>query len=189
MRTPQAIRYDLFMLPSRESRSSHGLSIVLRLTAGLRQALEPALRVVLHSYWRMTRGLTLGVRGVVFNAAGEVFLVKHSYIAGWHLPGGGVEPGETLLTALARELQEEGNIEIIGAPALHGIFFNDRISRRDHVAVYVVRDFRQATWPAPNHEIIGHGFYPLDALPDGATAATRARIAEITRGVAMSAHW
>ena len=102
----------------------------------LRRAVEPALRRVLHVYWRFARGLTLGVRAVVIDPAGRIFLVKHSYVAGWHLPGGGVETGETVGEALARELVEEGGITARGAPALHGIFFNARVSRRDHVAVY-----------------------------------------------------
>ena len=154
-----------------------------------RRMLEPAIRAALHLYWRLSRGLTLGVRGLVFDGAGRVFLVKHSYIDGWHLPGGGVEPGETLLSALARELLEEGNIEITADPMLHGVFFNSRNSRRDHVALYIVRDFRQVTWPTPNHEIVGHGFYPLDRLPEGTSAATRARLAEVTRGVPVSERW
>jgi len=189
MRRPQAVRYYLFMTSPRESQPRRPDPFLLRVTASARDALEPIIRRVLHFYWRLTRGLTLGVRGMVFDAAGQVFLVKHSYVDGWHLPGGGVEPGETLLTALARELREEGNIEITAQPPLHGIFFNGRVSRRDHVAVYVVRDFRQVTWPVPNHEIIDHGFYPLDLLPDGTTAATRARIAEVTRGTPLSDLW
>ena len=56
-----------------------------------RQALEPALRRVMHVYWRFARGLTLGVRALVVDGQGRIFLVKHSYVSGWHLPGGGVE--------------------------------------------------------------------------------------------------
>ena len=90
-----------------------------------------------HFYWRFSRGLTVGVRGMVLDGEGRVFLIKHSYVDGWHMPGGGVEAGETLLEALARELAEEGNIELTGAPALHGVFFHPVYSRRDHVALYV----------------------------------------------------
>src|SRR4051812_18314922 len=95
----------------------------------LRTACEPALRRVLHLYWRFARGLTLGVRGLVIDDRGRIFLVKHSYVSGWHLPGGGVEVGETVLDALIRELAEEGNIEPTAPPALHGVFFNKRVSR------------------------------------------------------------
>jgi len=145
----------------------------------LRRRFEPAISRFFHIYWRCARGLTIGVRGLVFDAQGRVFLVKHSYVAGWHLPGGGVEVGETLLAALARELREEGNIELIGAPVLHGIYFNRRASRRDHVALYVVRSFRQPAPPQPNREIIAHGFFASDAFPDGTTRSTRARVAEV----------
>src|ERR1041385_3520632 len=103
----------------------------------LRRVLEPATRRLLHFYWRFARGLTLGVRAVVIDQAGRVFLVKHSYVAGWHLPGGGVETGETVDEALVRELAEEGGITAYGAPALHGVFFNVRVSRRDHIVVFV----------------------------------------------------
>src|SRR5580692_10006496 len=97
----------------------------------IRRPFEPIIRRILHAYWRFSRGLTLGVRAVIFDGEGRVFLVKHSYIAGWHLPGGGVETGETLLAALERELREECNIELAEAPVLHAVHFNRRISRRD----------------------------------------------------------
>jgi ADP-ribose pyrophosphatase YjhB (NUDIX family) len=143
----------------------------------------------MHFYWRFSRGVTLGARAMVIDGSGRVFLVKHSYVDGWHLPGGGVETGETFLTALTRELAEEGNILMTGPPLLHGVFFNQRASRRDHVALFIVRDFRQDAMPAPNYEIIEHGFFSTDALPDGVTRATRARIAEVFGGAAVSELW
>jgi len=156
---------------------------------GMRRALEPAIRRAMHLYWRFARAMTLGVRGLVVDGEGRIFLVKHSYVSGWHLPGGGVEAGETLTGALARELREEGNIEVTGPPQLHGMFFNDRDSRRDHVAVFVVRDFRQSAAPVPDHEIIAHGFFAVAALPNDTTAATRARIVEVLGGAPINERW
>ena len=156
---------------------------------GLRRALEPTIRRVLHTYWRFARGLTLGVRAIVVNELGHVFLVEHSYVTGWHLPGGGVETGESLRTALARELEEEGGITMLEEPILHGVFQNIRASRRDHVAVYVVRAFRQDGGPRHAHEIINHGFFSPDALPEGATRGTRARLAEALNGAPKSQQW
>jgi ADP-ribose pyrophosphatase YjhB (NUDIX family) len=155
----------------------------------LRQPFEPLLRRLFHVYWRFARGLTLGVRAVVIDGAGRVFLIKHSYVAGWHLPGGGVEVGETLMTALTRELREEGNIELGAEPDFFAIYFNRRASRRDHVALYVVRAFHHSAPPQPNHEIVAHGFFALDALPEDTTRATRARLAEVLQGRAIPELW
>ena len=156
---------------------------------GTRRALEPALRRVLHFYWRFARALTLGVRALVIDREGRIFLVKHSYVSGWHLPGGGVEVGETFLEALRRELSEEGRIELTGDPVLHGLFFNGHVSRRDHVAVYVVRQFRQDRLPEPNQEIVDCGFYAAAALPPETTRGTRLRIAEVLDGAVPIATW
>jgi 8-oxo-dGTP pyrophosphatase MutT (NUDIX family) len=155
----------------------------------LRQPFEPVLRRLFHVYWRFTRGLTIGVRAVVIDGSGRVFLVKHSYVGGWYLPGGGVEAGETLMTALARELREEGNIELGAEPAFFAIYFNRRVSRRDHVALYVVRAFHQSAPPQPNREIVAHGFFAPDALPEDTTRATRARLAEVLQGSAIAEVW
>jgi len=154
-----------------------------------RRALEPALRRALHAYWRFARAMTLGVRALVIDEEGRIFLVKHSYVSGWHLPGGGVEAGETLAEALARELREEGNIEITAPPRLHGLFFNNRASRRDHVALFVVRAFRQSAVPVPDREIVAHGFFALDQLPNDTTAPTRARIIEALAGAPVTERW
>jgi ADP-ribose pyrophosphatase YjhB (NUDIX family) len=154
-----------------------------------RRRLEPVLRRSLHLYWRFARGMTLGVRAVVLDGDQRVFLVKHSYIAGWHLPGGGVEVGETFSDALRRELAEEGRIELLGEPVLHGIFLNSHVSRRDHVAVYLIRSFRQDRLPEPNREIVACGFFEPGALPAETTAGTRLRISEALEGRDPIATW
>jgi len=155
----------------------------------LRRALSPAIQRVLHTYWRFARAMTLGVRALVIDDEGRIFLVKHSYVSGWHLPGGGVEPGETLTQALARELHEEGSIQLTAPPYFHGMFFNRRVSRRDHVAVFIVRAFCQPSMPEPNREIIAHGFFAVDALPNDTSAATRARVAEVLGGAPVGELW
>jgi 8-oxo-dGTP pyrophosphatase MutT (NUDIX family) len=91
--------------------------------------------------------------------------------------------------ALARELVEEGNIKLTATPRLHGVYFNKRTSRRDHVALYVVREFVQDEPPRPNREIIAHGFFARDALPEDVSRATRARIAEVFDGITISELW
>jgi 8-oxo-dGTP pyrophosphatase MutT (NUDIX family) len=155
----------------------------------LRQRFEPALSGLFHLYWRFARGMTLGVRGIVLDGDGKVFLVKHSYVSGWHLPGGGVEVGETFLESLRRELMEEGRIELNGEPVLHGIFFNSHVSRRDHVAVYLIRQFSQDRLPEPNREIIDCGFFAASALPAETTGGTRLRISEALEGKPSIATW
>lgn len=136
------------------------------------------------------RPLRLGVRGLVVErrdtGADHVLLVRHTYVGGWYLPGGGVEPGETALAALARELVEETGVEIRGAPRLHGIFFN---RGRDHVVCYIVDEFHILPAKWPNLEIAEARFFPIDALPDATTRATRAKIDEILRGAPTSEHW
>jgi 8-oxo-dGTP pyrophosphatase MutT (NUDIX family) len=155
----------------------------------LRKRFEPALRRVFHFYWRFARGMTLGVRAVVLDAENRVFLVKHSYLTGWHLPGGGVEVGETFHDALQRELAEEGRIELSGAAVLHGLFLNSHVSRRDHVAVYLIKHFRQDRLPEPNREIIACGFFDPAALPAETTGGTRLRISEVLDGKTPIATW
>jgi 8-oxo-dGTP pyrophosphatase MutT (NUDIX family) len=155
----------------------------------LRKRFEPVLRRGLHLYWRFARAMTLGVRAIVLDGDDRVFLVKHSYVAGWHLPGGGVEPGESVLDALRRELAEEGCIEIVGEPILHGLFFNSHVSRRDHVAVYLIRNFRQNRLPEPNREIVACGFFGASALPAETTTGTRLRLSEALQGKGQIATW
>lgn len=142
-----------------------------------------------HLYFRLKRPMTLGVRGMVIDGQGRVFLIRHTYVPGWQLPGGGVETGETLREALAKELMEEGNISLTGSADLVSIYFNRRMSVRDHVALFVCRSFEQASPKLADHEIAASGFFALDGLPDDTTPATRRRLAEVLDGMAISEDW
>jgi ADP-ribose pyrophosphatase YjhB (NUDIX family) len=153
-----------------------------------RLRLEPVITPVFRTWWRVSRAATLGVRGLVCDEAGRVLLVRHTYLAGWHLPGGGVERGETAAYAIAREMAEEGGIEAIDPPIIFALYSNHANFAGDHIALY-----RFTTWkpcaPRVADEIAERGFFAPDALPPGTTKATLRRLAEVFGGVPVSAIW
>lgn len=152
-----------------------------------RLRLEPALTPLFRAWWRLHRPVTLGVRALVTDEAGGVLLVRHTYAPGWHMPGGGVEHGETALDAVARELREEACIEAGGA-ALIGFYANHANFPNDHIALYRVETWRPCA-TARSGEIAAHGFFACDALPDGVTPGTLRRLAEAFEGAPLSANW
>ena len=142
-----------------------------------------------HLSFLIARPVTLGVRAVVIDREDRVLLVRHGYVSGWHFPGGGVEAGETCMEALTRELMEEASVALEGPPRMHGVFLNAQSSRRDHVAVYVVRTFRVLGERAPDWEIEEARFFPRSALPEGTIAGVRARLAEVFDSAPLSDRW
>ena len=143
-----------------------------------------------HLYFVLRRPMTLGVRGLVHDTAtNSVFLIRHTYVPGWQLPGGGVEVGETLAEALVRELAEEGNIALNAPAVLKSMHFNRRSSRRDHVGFYLIEQFSQTAPKQPDHEVAESGFFPLDRLPRDTTPATLRRIAEVFGEEPASPYW
>lgn len=152
---------------------------------------RPWMRRLIHYGALATRGMTLGVRGVAIDAEGRVCLVRHTYVSGWHLPGGGIEAGESAVAAMAREFREEAEIVVDpGRPLrLHGFYHSRAGAGRDHVALYVAAAFAVRAPKQPDREIAACGFFPLDALPAETTAATRARLREIREGLPPSAQW
>lgn len=143
---------------------------------------------VIHVWFALTRSMTLGVRAACFDANGRVFLVRHSYVPGWHMPGGGVERGEAVEAALGKELWEEGNLVIDGRPELFSVYFNELTSRRDHVIFYRCM-VRQTAPKGRDAEIIETGFFDIAALPLETTAATRRRLAELSGLKAVDPIW
>lgn len=156
-----------------------------------RQTGWPGLRARLfHTYFVLRRPMTFGVRGAVFDEEGRsIFLIRHTYVPGWQLPGGGVERGETALEALGRELEEEGNIRLTAEPRLVSLYFNRQSSPRDHVAMYLATAYDQEAPKRPDREIAEAGFFPLDALPVDTTPATRRRLEELFAGRPVSPYW
>lgn len=153
-----------------------------------RRRIEPFTRPFVYAWFRASRGLTLGVRGLVTDAEGRVLLLQHTYVHGWYMPGGGVERGETAETALARELQEEAGVRVLGRPALVSAHCNEVNHPGDHVLVYRVQAWEPCA-PAAQGEIHQIGWFAPDALPDGITPGTRRRLAEALEGVETHPHW
>ncbi|MBO9706736.1 MAG: NUDIX domain-containing protein [Caulobacter sp.] len=149
---------------------------------------EPVLRPLIHLWFRLKRGLTLGVRGLAVDGEGRVLLIQHTYVPGWHLPGGGVERRETAELALAREMREEAGLRILGRPELLSVHSNDPNHRGDHVLFYRVRAWEPCA-PAAQGEIHEIGWFAPDALPETTTAATRRRIAQALSGEQSDPMW
>lgn len=128
------------------------------------------------------RRMVLGARAVLLDGD-RVLLLRHTYMPGWHFPGGGVEPGETAEEAARREAEEETGFRVEGAMSLLGLYLQkNEATNRDHVAVYVGRQFREVKPFRANGEIAEIGWFSFDALPDGMNLGAARRIAEIAAG-------
>ena len=149
---------------------------------------ERTIRSVILRGNLLRRAMTLGVRVVAEDQSGRIMLVRHTYLSGWHLPGGGVDPGESTEAAAIRELREETGLVAAERPALFGLYRHIAAAGRDHVAVYRLRAFTTRT-PEADGEIAETGFFARDALPAGTSRPTLSRLAEIFDGAVLSETW
>jgi 8-oxo-dGTP pyrophosphatase MutT (NUDIX family) len=143
-----------------------------------------------HTYARLRRPMTLGVRAAVENAEGRVFLVRHTYVKGWYMPGGGIERGEPAVEALRRELVEEGGIRLTSAPQLAGFYSNHHVFRNDHVLLYrVPHGAWEQTTATSFGEIAETAWVDPLMPPDGASPGTVQRLAELYGEESASPYW
>lgn len=153
-----------------------------------RTRIEPFTRPLFFVWSRLNRGMTLGVRAITTNTQGQVLLVKHTYLKGWWLPGGGVDRGETTYAAVVRELIEEAGVTATAEPRLISIHSNEKFFPGDHVAVFHIEQFTIGTRTS-HGEIAEIGWFDLNNLPDDTTPATRRRLAEFQAQVSPSPDW
>ncbi len=144
---------------------------------------------LLHTYFLISRGLTLGVRAVLRSDEGKYLLVRHTYTSGWHFPGGGVEKGQTAEAALRAELQQETGLVLVGHPVLQGVFLNSAISKRDHVLVYTCDSSGELPSRAPSREIAEFNYFGVDDLPEDIDPGTKRRIQEVEGLCTQQAYW
>jgi 8-oxo-dGTP pyrophosphatase MutT (NUDIX family) len=109
-------------------------------------------------------GKRLGAAAVIRDGAGRVLLVKHSYgRLNWELPGGGAEPGESILETALREVREETGL-IVAAEAVSGIYFDPADDM--HHLVFLCRPTGEGDVPVPQPpEITACDYWPPEALP------------------------
>ena len=143
----------------------------------------------LHSYFLMRRGLTLGVRAIIRSDDGKFLLVRHTYTPGWHFPGGGIEKGETAVSALANELLQETGLRLEGTPVLHGVFHNNGVSRRDHVLTYRCNAEGIVLSKPTSPEIAEIGYFDIEDLPKNIDPGTKRRMREVVDGTAPCTAW
>lgn len=102
----------------------------------------------------------LGVAGLVFDELGRVLLVQRKNSPGkgeWHIPGGKLEPGETLEACCIREVYEETHLQILPKTL---IAVADRQLSCFH---YVVIDFLCALAPGSDPRKLSPGTDALEA--------------------------
>lgn len=131
--------------------------------------------------------VAFGAAALVEAEAGRVIVVRHSYMPGWHLPGGGVEAGEPPAQAVLRELKEEIGLQTSAPPALVALFTRKVGIATNLVALYRVREAKLAF--KPNWEVRAIQAVDPAAPPPGTSLSTRQRLAECCGQAPLSPYW
>lgn len=138
---------------------------------------------------RAARCKTVGVRALIFDENNSVLLVKHTYRAGWHTPGGGVNSGECPTDAIVREVAEETGLHIESPTAPFAIYLNKWKGMDDYPILYIARVSHAAPNVNDSAEISSACWFPIDHLPSDTTWKTRMRIDEAMGRTPISKYW
>ena len=130
------------------------------------------------TYCFLFRPIRAGVR-VMMIQDDKVWLVRHTYIPGWFLPGGGIKRGETLEKATRREVFEETGADL-GEVSLMGVYTSFVQWKTDHTTVFICRDF--TITGKSDGEIAEVGSFSLDDLPANVFSSHRLRLDEYRAG-------
>ena len=151
---------------------------------------DRTVQQVIHIMGRVRRAVTLGVRVLVRNADGEILLIRHTYVSGWHMPGGAVDRGEAMAEAAVREVREECGVDLLERPRLVSIHTNEALKGRDHVGFFIASQWTEGLhFLKPNAEVAEMGFFALDQLPNETTKPTRSRLDETLNGTPPTLAW
>ncbi len=153
-----------------------------------KRVVEPYARPLFFAHSRMTRGKTLGVRGLVLDAKGHVLLIEHTYVEGWWLPGGGVDAGETTQNAAARELREEAGVNPLEVPKLLSVHSNERFFPGDHVLLFRIDQWEPCAMTS-HAEIKNVDFFDPENLPENTNGGSLRRIQEALMGFPPDVMW
>ncbi len=144
--------------------------------------LQPRWHIVRAQVFLFIKGMltrmTLGTRGLLIDAD-KVLLIRHTYVRGWQMPGGGVDPGESAEAGFRREVLEETGYKVTGPARLFGFYHNVQATNRDHVVLYVTESFEKSFERTPDREIAEIGWFSWKNLPEDTTPSTRKRIEEV----------
>ncbi|MFT5685750.1 MAG: 8-oxo-dGTP pyrophosphatase MutT (NUDIX family) [Myxococcota bacterium] len=129
--------------------------------------------------WRVQRPVSIGVRIAPIRADGCVLMVRHTYLSGWFLPGGGADRGETLAHAAVRELSEEAGLTAAHEPVLVALETVFKDGKTDHVALYRVPIVGEPT--VDGFEICEARYFPLSDPPGDISPLTRRHLSLVRR--------
>lgn len=103
------------------------------------------------------------VRVIITNASNQVLLVQEADDRNWKLPGGKIEPGETVLEAIVRELQEELGLTQISHSDITKLI-KANIPDSEHYR-YIVRLSLDSLAITPTPEVAEAKFFQANQLP------------------------